>query len=157
MFAIAEGAEFHESDDSIAGLKEESMSPEPGMTLATPPPPSKGGTKRPRRSAQSVSYAVPGSDDEAIMGEDEMLPASIDPVLEKKLTNLQKWISALDDLLKSEQRKVRQLDYIRQLLYSLDIAPQLKEYRKKLEKAAQPDVKIRICKVSPSSLHFFCM
>jgi hypothetical protein len=72
----------------------------------TPTPATSRGKKRPRRSAVTIrSYAVPGSDDEAIVDEDRCF--WIDNQEKKcKETNLQLWIKHLSYILKSETRKV---------------------------------------------------
>ena len=65
--------------------------------------------KRPRRTVTAVrSYAVPGSDDEAIADGDEMVKHR-KPVE----TSLQKWIYHLGELAKEENRKVRVPIYVR--------------------------------------------
>lgn len=80
----------------------------PSPSSPTPPPAANRRKKRPRRSAAATvrSYAVPGSDDEAIADEDRHF--WIDDHEKKcKETNLQLWIKHLGDVLKCETRKVR--------------------------------------------------
>lgn len=72
------------------------------------------GRKRPRRAAATIrSYAVPDSDDD--MFDDDSIEYSSE-WHEKKLkteeTSLQKWVKHLANLVKEEQRKVRQLSYM---------------------------------------------
>ncbi|KAF8798942.1 hypothetical protein BYT27DRAFT_7202672 [Phlegmacium glaucopus] len=90
----------------------------------TPAPAANRGKKRPRRSAAVTgrSYAVPGSDDEAIADEDSCF--WIDDQKCKE-TNLEIWIKHLNDLLKSETRKYT-------------------EMKKRIEKSSEPDARIRI-------------
>ncbi|KAF7982917.1 hypothetical protein HWV62_25194 [Athelia sp. TMB] len=86
--------------------------------------------RRPRRSVASGirSYAVPDSDDEDIADVEEMTSAMQSIAKRRKVeTNLQRWIKELSVLLKEEQRKY-------------------KEKRKRVEKAADPDTKIRLNK-----------
>ncbi|KAJ7044120.1 hypothetical protein C8F04DRAFT_1389517 [Mycena alexandri] len=100
------------------------------------------GKKRPRRSATVVSsYAVPGSDDEAIADEEDLngefaefrmpgggLKRKVAKV-ERVETSLEAWTKALGVLLKEEQRKYRE-----------------KKKRVDKEKAAGSGEKIRLCK-----------
>ncbi|KAG6854665.1 hypothetical protein C0991_003313 [Blastosporella zonata] len=61
--------------------------------------------KRPRRSATAVrSYAIPDSDDDAIVEDDEVLKK---PKLVE--SNLQKWILHLGEILKDEERKHKEV------------------------------------------------
>ena len=82
------------------------------MLLSSSPtsvPPVNRGKKRPRRSAVVQSYAVPGSDDEAIAdedGPDNCFRINDQDRKKRKETNLQLWIKHLNDVLKSETRKV---------------------------------------------------
>ncbi|KAF8158160.1 hypothetical protein B0H34DRAFT_443560 [Crassisporium funariophilum] len=86
------------------------------------------GKKRPRRSAAVTvrSYAVPDSDDEAIVDSDSYF--AIDDQEDKKKrkeTSLQLWIKHLSELLKAETRKYT-------------------DKKKRLEKASEPDAKFRM-------------
>ncbi|KAJ7134623.1 hypothetical protein C8R44DRAFT_697289 [Mycena epipterygia] len=99
------------------------------------------GKKRPRRSAAAAvnSYAVPDSDDEAIAAEedrdDEFAEFRMGGGARKKAvkveTHLERWIKALGELLKEEQRKYRE-----------------KKKRVEKDKAAElgPGAKIRVSK-----------
>ncbi|TFK64618.1 hypothetical protein BDN72DRAFT_254986 [Pluteus cervinus] len=73
-------------------------------------PSSSRGKKRPRRSAAAVrSYAVPDSDDEAIMEVDELLPMDRKCQGQSPETSLQLWLKNLGDLCKQEQRKHKEV------------------------------------------------
>ncbi|KAJ6559193.1 hypothetical protein DFH09DRAFT_1083787 [Mycena vulgaris] len=98
------------------------------------------GRKRPRRSAATAvnSYAVPDSDDEAIAAaedrEDEFAEFRMGGGGVKKKTvrvetHLERWVKALGELLKEEQRKYRE-----------------KKKRVEKERAAGPGGKMRISK-----------
>ncbi|EGN92146.1 hypothetical protein SERLA73DRAFT_173118 [Serpula lacrymans var. lacrymans S7.3] len=101
-----------------------------GPPKAASPRPQK---KRPRRSAAASvrSYAIPDSDDEAIAEEDDDTVENALMTLQAKKrkveSNLQRWIKHLAVLLKDEQRKY-------------------KEKKKRLEKCAPPDGKLRVAK-----------
>lgn len=109
--------------------------------------------KRLRRSTTNNirSYAVPDSDDDAIMyGE------HIEDRHEKKkfrASSLQLWIKHLAELLKAEQRKVRyppsQINHA-----PIFIQFQYNEHKRRQEKAAEPGTKIRIGKVRQPHLSF---
>ncbi|KAJ6613285.1 hypothetical protein B0H10DRAFT_2049012 [Mycena sp. CBHHK59/15] len=97
------------------------------------------GRKRPRRStaATVASYAVPDSDDEAIAEEEDAEFAEFRTggggaerrrKMVKVETHLERWIKALGELFKEEQRKYRE------------------KKKRVLEKAAEPGVKIRVPK-----------
>ena len=106
------------------------------------------GKKRPRRSAASMvqSYAVPGSDDEAIVNEDSCF--RIDDQEKKcKETNLQLWIKHLGDLLKSETRKVRHYPAPPFLTLTFIGFDQYTEMKKRIEKSSEPDTRVRIHRV----------
>src|SRR5215471_149948 len=67
------------------------------------------GKKRPRRTAAVTvkSYAVPDSDDEAIVDDEEIPVVMKREVRRRKIeSNLQRWIKQLSILHKEEQRKV---------------------------------------------------
>jgi len=105
----------------------QSRPPSPGYPSAGP-----RGRRRPRRSAaQSVrSYAVPGSDDEAIAEDSQCEDDCEDDQTRPMATNLQLWIKHLSQLLKTEMRKHA-------------------EKKKRFEKAAlpeNPETKVRIQK-----------
>ncbi|KAH7921919.1 hypothetical protein BV22DRAFT_1131886 [Leucogyrophana mollusca] len=94
------------------------------------PTSSRSPKKRPRRSATStLSYVIPDSDDEDIVESDNDLSAlmSLEARKRKAESNLQRWIKHLAILLSDEQRKY-------------------KEKRKRLEKAAPADGKLRVAK-----------
>ncbi|KAH7913399.1 hypothetical protein BJ138DRAFT_1081602 [Hygrophoropsis aurantiaca] len=86
--------------------------------------------KRPRRSVTStLSYVVPDSDDEDIVESDNDLSAlmNLEARKRKAESNLQRWIKHLAIILSEELRKY-------------------KEKRKRLEKSAPLDVKLRVAK-----------
>lgn len=74
---------------------------------STSPSSSSKGKKRPRRSAAAVrSYAVPDSDDEAIMEPENEYELSDRKRPGSQDTNLQRWLKHLGELCREEQRKV---------------------------------------------------
>lgn len=105
------------------------------------------GRKRPRRTVTAVrSYAVPGSDDEAIADGDDMgkhrKPAE---------TSLQKWIYHLGELAKEENRKVR----ISVFAFTLNAQTDWRQYKdekKKIEMGSEPGTKVRVNKVRRYSI-----
>ncbi|KAJ7459859.1 hypothetical protein FB451DRAFT_1271766 [Mycena latifolia] len=153
---IKQGAPFYKTeDDYLAGAdaarhllkklgkgKDKEVAPasparvkvEPVEAVAGSP----RGKKRPRRSAAAVSYAVPGSDDEAIAEEedleDEFAEFRLGGAAKKKTvkveSHLERWIKALGELQKEEQRKYREK----------------KKLVEKDNKAAGPGGKIRVSK-----------
>lgn len=109
--------------------------------------------KRPRRSAAETvrSYAVPDSDDEDIAGEvdEKDLKVHLNAKKRKVESNLQRWIKELSVLLKEEQRKVcRCHQIIISRFPNLCPSSQYKEKKKRTEKAASSDIKVRVVKVS---------
>lgn len=114
--AIEEGAPFYvDEDDYVAKfdpakrlmqkkvVKLESPSPSRASSSCCPASPvAIRACKRPRRAAVASvrSYAVPDSDDDVVMHNDEECKAAV------KETNLQIWIRHLGDLLKAEHKKV---------------------------------------------------
>lgn len=99
----------------------------PSSSSPTPAPAANRGKKRPRRSAAVTvrSYAVPGSDDEAIAEEDSYFWIDDQEKKKCKETNLQLWIKHLSAILKSETRKYT-------------------EIKKRLEKSSEADARVRI-------------
>ncbi|KAF9463035.1 hypothetical protein BDZ94DRAFT_648521 [Collybia nuda] len=94
---------------------------------ALPLGPPQRGKKRPRRTATTVrSYAVPDSDDDAIVdGSDYMEEYEKKPKLVE--SSLSKWIRHLSELMKEEQRKY-------------------KDHKKRIELASEPGTKTRVMK-----------
>jgi len=139
---IENGAEFFldENDyitknDEVMNLEakhkvkvEGSPNPLPSFSSSSPAPASNRGKKRPRRSTAVTvqSYAVPDSDDEDIVDEDEDSCFRIgDQEKKSKETNLHLWIKHLSVILKAETRKYT-------------------EMKKRIEKSSEPDAKVRI-------------
>jgi len=104
---------------------------EPSESITVPPASPKR-RKRPRRSAVSAvsSYAVPDSDDEAIVAEDAQFGLGASEKKKKQIvveSSLERWIKALGELLKEEQKKY-------------------KEKKKRAEMVAEPGAKVRVNK-----------
>jgi len=92
------------------------------------------------------SYVVPDSDDEAIADEADF-GLIVGQAKKKKVeSNLQRWIKHLSILLKEEQKKVNIAHHLPSTLYT-ECFLQFKEKKKRMEKSAPPDSKIRIPKV----------
>ncbi|EIW80954.1 hypothetical protein CONPUDRAFT_137081 [Coniophora puteana RWD-64-598 SS2] len=152
--AIQLGAEFYFSEEDYLGkepalitkrwkgkaraeIKKESSPISLPLDASGSTGPSKASSssrrKRPRRSAVEVakSYVIPDSDDEAIAPEpddSDVIALRNNHAKKRRVeTNLQRWIKHLALLLSEEQRKY-------------------KEKRKRLERQAPPDVKVRVSK-----------
>jgi hypothetical protein len=78
------------------------------------------GRKRPRRSAAAAvqSYIVPDSDEDAMSCDKVQGKTAILTVGQTKDGHLRQWMSHLNDLLRSEQRKVRSHLNLHQLIRS---------------------------------------
>ena len=131
---------------------EGSPNPLPSFSSSSPAPASNRGKKRPRRSTAVTvqSYAVPDSDDEDIMDEDEDSCLRIDEQEKKsKETNLHSWIKHLSDILKAETRKVRRhlVLSFSSLTFIAFIVNKYTEMKKRIEKSSEPDAKVRIHRV----------
>ena len=76
------------------------------------------GRKRPRRSAAAAvqSYAVPDSDEDTMSCDKVKGKTAILTVGQTKDDHLRLWMSHLNDLLRSEQRKVRLYLHLHQLV-----------------------------------------
>lgn len=91
---------------------------------------------------------MPDSDDEAIV-DDEEFPALLRKEVKRKKveSNLQRWIKHLSILLKEEQRKVCRTSVLPSSKL-ISNRRQYKEKKKRIEKAAPPDEKVRVPRVS---------
>lgn len=124
---------------------ESSISPPPSTSVRgrlQPTTPESRGKKRPRRRITAVhSYAVPDSDDDAIIGSEYLAKKS-----KQVETSLQKWIHHLGELVKDEQRKVRSMSSF--FLPSLALIPlgQYKQEKKNVEITLEHGTKVRFPK-----------
>ncbi|KAG6336050.1 hypothetical protein ID866_3023 [Astraeus odoratus] len=121
-------------ETSPASILHSTCQPDPLKSTPPIPSPPRISRRRPRRSttAAITSYAIPDSDDDAIVEDDDenamVALMSMQAKKRKVESNLQRWIKHLSALLAEEQRKY-------------------KEKRKRLEKTAPADCKLRVNKV----------